>query len=207
MIRKFLPVAAACLGFAAAALAQQSKPEELPTAPEPQLTAKAAPVTTLAGGVVVERAGSQPLELSIDDAIAHSIADGCDRVLNLAAGLDTRPYRMDLPADFTWVEADLAPLLKEKTDLLADQTPRCRLRRAEYSLLRQQVRAARQAKIRQIAHQKRARPALGKTRCCGVRRDEARRNRRAQDRQVKADWFRARAPVSTPDDASPMRRH
>jgi O-methyltransferase involved in polyketide biosynthesis len=28
----------------------------------------------------------------IDDVIARSIADGCDRVLNLAAGLDTRPW-------------------------------------------------------------------------------------------------------------------
>jgi O-methyltransferase involved in polyketide biosynthesis len=35
----------------------------------------------------------------IDDTIAEAIADGCDRVLNLAAGLDTRPYRLDLPAD------------------------------------------------------------------------------------------------------------
>jgi outer membrane protein TolC len=73
MTRKFLPVAAACLGFAAAALAQQSKPEELPTAPEPQPTATTAPVTALAGGVVVERASSQPLELSIDDAIARGL--------------------------------------------------------------------------------------------------------------------------------------
>jgi methyltransferase (TIGR00027 family) len=70
----------------------------------------------------------------IDDVIARSIADGCDRVLNLAAGLDTRPYRLDLPSDFTWVEADLAPLLKEKTELLADQTPRCRLTRTAVDL-------------------------------------------------------------------------
>ncbi len=63
----------------------------------------------------------------IDDTIASAIADGCDRVLNLAAGLDTRPYRLDLPADFTWVEADLPQLLKEKTELLAGETPRCRL--------------------------------------------------------------------------------
>jgi len=33
----------------------------------------------------------------IDDAFAEAIADGCDRVLNLAAGLDTRPYRLELP--------------------------------------------------------------------------------------------------------------
>jgi methyltransferase (TIGR00027 family) len=65
----------------------------------------------------------------IDDAIAEAITDGCDRVLNLAAGLDTRPYRLDLPPDLTWVEADLPALLAEKTQLLADQTPRCQLTR------------------------------------------------------------------------------
>jgi methyltransferase (TIGR00027 family) len=70
----------------------------------------------------------------IDDAIAEAIADGCDRVLNLAAGLDTRPYRLDLPADFPWIEADLPDLLAEKTQLLADQTPRCRLTRSAVDL-------------------------------------------------------------------------
>lgn len=70
----------------------------------------------------------------IDDAIAGAIANGCDRVLNLAAGLDTRPYRLQLPPDFTWVEADLPKLLEEKTELLADQVPRCRLTRTAVDL-------------------------------------------------------------------------
>jgi methyltransferase (TIGR00027 family) len=70
----------------------------------------------------------------IDDAIAEAIADGCDRVLNLAAGLDTRPYRLELPSEFTWVEADLPKLLEEKTRLLADQAPRCRLTRTAVDL-------------------------------------------------------------------------
>jgi methyltransferase (TIGR00027 family) len=65
----------------------------------------------------------------IDDTIREAIDDGCDRVLNLAAGLDTRPYRLDLPADFGWVEADLPALLAEKERLLDDQTPRCQLTR------------------------------------------------------------------------------
>src|SRR6516225_9540934 len=43
----------------------------------------------------------------IDDLIAEAIRDGCDRALTLAVGLDTRPYRLDLPSDFTWFEADL----------------------------------------------------------------------------------------------------
>jgi methyltransferase (TIGR00027 family) len=70
----------------------------------------------------------------IDDAIVDAIASGCDRVLNLAAGLDTRPYRLDLPADFEWVEADLPDLLAEKTEMLADETPRCRLTRSAVDL-------------------------------------------------------------------------
>ena len=78
----------------------------------------------------------------IDDAIAEAIADGCDRVLNLAAGLDTRPYRLDLPPDFTWVEADLPKLLAEKTQLLADQIPRCRLTRTAVDLADPQARGA-----------------------------------------------------------------
>ena len=54
----------------------------------------------------------------IDDAIAEAITDGCDRVLNLAAGLDTRPYRLDLPQDLTWVEADLPALLANQQKTL-----------------------------------------------------------------------------------------
>lgn len=63
----------------------------------------------------------------IDELIATAIRQGCDRVLNLAAGLDTRPYRLDLPADFIWVEADLPALTAEKDAALADEKPRCTL--------------------------------------------------------------------------------
>jgi methyltransferase (TIGR00027 family) len=78
----------------------------------------------------------------IDDAITKAIQNGCDRVLNLAAGLDTRPYRLQLPPDFTWVEADLPKLLEEKTRLLADQTPHCRLTRTAVDLAEPQARDA-----------------------------------------------------------------
>ncbi len=70
----------------------------------------------------------------IDDIVAKTIGEGCDRVLNLAAGLDTLPYRLDLPPDFTWIEADLPALLAEKEQLLADQTPRCQLSRRAVDL-------------------------------------------------------------------------
>jgi methyltransferase (TIGR00027 family) len=70
----------------------------------------------------------------MDDAIAEAIANGCDRVLNLAAGLDTRPYRLNLPSNFQWIEADLPEILAEKMQLLADQTPRCQLTRSAVDL-------------------------------------------------------------------------
>src|SRR5262245_45800813 len=46
--------------------------------------------------------------LLFDELLLGEIAGGADLVVNLAAGLDARPYRMDLPPDLRWVEVDLA---------------------------------------------------------------------------------------------------
>jgi methyltransferase (TIGR00027 family) len=51
----------------------------------------------------------------IDDLVTASLQNGCDRVLNLAAGFDTRPYRLDLPAATEWIEADLPELINESS--------------------------------------------------------------------------------------------
>lgn len=82
MTRKFLPVLAAWLSLAPVSPAQQPKPEELPQAPQPQITSNG-PVTRLAGGVVVERAVDGALPLSIDDAIAHGLQHNLGIVLDL----------------------------------------------------------------------------------------------------------------------------
>jgi methyltransferase (TIGR00027 family) len=55
-------------------------------------------------------------------------------VLNLAAGLDSRPYRLDLPAGLRWIEADLPAILEYKERLLAAEHPRCRLERVPVDL-------------------------------------------------------------------------
>src|SRR3974390_3284890 len=40
-----------------------------------------------------------------DDMILKAVRErGVKAVVNLAAGLDTRPYRLDLPADLEWIE-------------------------------------------------------------------------------------------------------
>jgi methyltransferase (TIGR00027 family) len=70
----------------------------------------------------------------IDDYIGRAIAQGIDTVLNLGAGLDTRPYRMDLPERLVWIEADLAPMIALKESRLAGETPRCRLERVKIDL-------------------------------------------------------------------------
>lgn len=70
----------------------------------------------------------------MDELITASVREGCDRVLNLAAGLDTRPYRMELPESLDWVEADLGPMIDEKEKLLSGEKPRCQLRRERIDL-------------------------------------------------------------------------
>ncbi len=50
---------------------------------------------------------------------------GVDLVINLAAGLDARPWRLDLPADLHWVDVDLPGILNHKSRELAGETPGC----------------------------------------------------------------------------------
>ncbi len=78
----------------------------------------------------------------IDDLIRRAIEDGIDTILNLGAGLDTRPYRMDLPRSLLWVEVDYPHVVALKEFRLANEAPRCRLERISLDLT---DRAARRA--------------------------------------------------------------
>jgi methyltransferase (TIGR00027 family) len=60
--------------------------------------------------------------------------DRIDTVINLAAGLDTRPYRMNLPSTLRWIEVDLPSILRYKEQVLDDTRPVCRLERVELDL-------------------------------------------------------------------------
>src|SRR5512144_1947783 len=64
-----------------------------------------------------------------DSYIMECVRQGVDVVINLAAGLDARPYRMELPRELIWVEVDLPEILSYKESILADERPRCALRR------------------------------------------------------------------------------
>jgi methyltransferase (TIGR00027 family) len=70
-----------------------------------------------------------------DELITESIAEtSADAVLNLAAGLDTRPYRIPLPQHLTWIEADRQALLTKKAELLQTAQPACRIERIAVDL-------------------------------------------------------------------------
>src|SRR6266851_9695835 len=69
-----------------------------------------------------------------DQFITEQIQQGVDLVVNLAAGLDARPYRMDLPSSLKWVEVDLPELLTYKEEILAKEKPVCALDRVRLDL-------------------------------------------------------------------------
>jgi len=51
----------------------------------------------------------------IDEFIkSWKLQRGADMVINLAAGLDSRPYRMKLPPSLRWIEVDLPEILDYK---------------------------------------------------------------------------------------------
>jgi methyltransferase (TIGR00027 family) len=70
----------------------------------------------------------------IDDFVHEVVLRGIRLVVNLAAGLDTRPYRMKLPADLQWVEVDLPEILDYKQDILKNEKPVCRLEQIRLDL-------------------------------------------------------------------------
>ncbi len=59
-----------------------------------------------------------------DEVILSSIARGATQVLLIAAGLDTRAWRLDLPPELRWFEVDHAAVLDYKARVLEGVTPR-----------------------------------------------------------------------------------
>jgi methyltransferase (TIGR00027 family) len=90
--------------------------------------AKAMPFLEKASWAMVTRT------VLFDDYVREAVASGVDMVVNLAAGLDTRPYRMDLPENLQWVEVDLPAITDYKEDILRHERPKCRLERVRLDL-------------------------------------------------------------------------
>jgi len=78
----------------------------------------------------------------IDELIQGAIAEGVDTILNLGAGLDTRPYRMELPASLRWIEVDYAHVIEFKESQLVAEAPNCKLERISLDLADENARCA-----------------------------------------------------------------
>ena len=70
----------------------------------------------------------------IDRCLKRLINQGATSVLNLAAGLDTRPYRLSLPYNLRWIEVDFADLMHYKQEKLKSMRPNCNLKRVALDL-------------------------------------------------------------------------
>jgi methyltransferase (TIGR00027 family) len=65
----------------------------------------------------------------VDAFLLSAIEEGAEAVVNLGAGLDARPYRLDLPSSLRWVEVDYRAVVDAKQRILQGETPRCVLER------------------------------------------------------------------------------
>ena len=83
----------------------------------------------------------------MDEIIRQAIAEGADTIVNLAAGLDARPWRMDLPASLSWVDVDLPGILNHKTEMLKGERTRCRYEAVTMDLRERPARKALFARI------------------------------------------------------------
>lgn len=64
----------------------------------------------------------------MDEIILRAVnRDGVRTVANLAAGLDARPWRLDLPMKLTWLDVDLPDIQQYKRDALQGEKPQCQL--------------------------------------------------------------------------------
>lgn len=70
----------------------------------------------------------------IDDYLLKYIGEGCKTVINLGAGLDTRPYRLNLPQELHWIEVDFPSVIQFKNEKLKNEQAKCHLERIELDL-------------------------------------------------------------------------
>jgi methyltransferase (TIGR00027 family) len=93
------------------------------------------PAALVAWGVVMRTS-------AIDRLVQEVLTTGIDVVVNLGAGMDTRPYRLALPASVHWIEIDLPAVVDAKNGLLHDVDPHRRVERIAMDLLDVEARRA-----------------------------------------------------------------
>ena len=84
---------------------------------------------------------------AIDRLLEDALRQGVDTIVNLGAGMDTRPYRFRLPAKCRWIEIDLPHMIENKNRLLAEHPACCVVERIGVDLLDRPARNASLARI------------------------------------------------------------
>jgi len=85
----------------------------------------------------------------MDEVILRAITrDRVRLVINLAAGLDTRPYRLSLPRDLRWLDVDFPDIQAYKREAIGGEAPHCAL---EYVAADLADAAARRALLDRVA--------------------------------------------------------
>jgi|SRR5579884_64873 len=106
-------------------LASDCGEEALQRLPAPELTASACIVRTCL----------------LDSILLQTVREGAvDAVLNLGAGLDTRPFRLPLPPALRWIELDDSAVLTYKANKLSNHRPACLLQHVPLDVLDAQAR-------------------------------------------------------------------
>jgi methyltransferase (TIGR00027 family) len=63
----------------------------------------------------------------MDEIVLRCVREGARTVLNLAAGLDARPYRLALPANLRWLHVDMPDMVEYFQAQMGDEQPRCQV--------------------------------------------------------------------------------
>lgn len=73
----------------------------------------------------------------IDKYILKYLNQGYKTIINLGAGLDTRPYRLSLPQGTQWIEVDFPEVIALKNEKLKEKKLNCKLERIGLNLSNQ----------------------------------------------------------------------
>jgi methyltransferase (TIGR00027 family) len=81
-------------------------------------------------GLEILRFGVGVRSRFLDELVAFAVAEyAIDTVVSAGCGLDTRPWRLDLPPRLRWIEVDFPAMLEYKDAVMASVRPKCRLER------------------------------------------------------------------------------
>lgn len=83
----------------------------------------------------------------MDEIILRVVKEGADCVINLAAGLDARPWRLPLPPSLRWIDVDHPQMIDDKLSTLSAEKPVCRYEGVRLDLSERGSRQALFAKI------------------------------------------------------------